>query len=219
MPAPHDSMNSTLITFAVRDEALPFLQRPATGVDHLITNIGRTAAERAMEKYLQSKRPSLLLTCGFCGGLDPDLASGDVRYDTLDLDLDQRLAEAGLRRARFYTSDRIIISAGEKRQLRDTSGCDAVEMESGAIATICRRANIPVATIRVVSDTADEDLPLDFNRVTNPDGKLQFGKLAMMIAASPWKIPALIRLGGNSKNAANRLATVLHELLPGLGVR
>ncbi len=210
-------MKSTLITFAVRDEAAPFLRHGVVVVDHLITHIGKVAAARAMESYLQTKRPELVLTCGFCGGLNPELKSGDVVYATLDGALGEILAAAGLPRVKFYSSDRIIITAEEKRKARESSGCDAVEMESGAISSICRRENIPVATVRVISDTANEDLPIDFNRVTGVDGRLQFSGLALSIAAAPWKIPALIRLGKSSNMAASQLARVLNELLPRLG--
>ena len=71
-------------------------------------------------------------------------------------------------------------------------------MESEAIQDICREQRLPCATVRVISDTANEDLPLDFNQLSKPDLNLDYGKLAWAIVKSPGKIPALLRLQKNS---------------------
>jgi len=67
-------------------------------------------------------------------------------------------------------------------------------MESRAIHAVCRERGILCATVRVISDTANEDLPLDFNRLFKPDMSLDYSKLAWAIAKSPGKIGALLKL-------------------------
>jgi hypothetical protein len=86
-------------------------------------------------------------------------------------------------------------------------------MESAVIHVVCAEKNIPCATVRVISDTAGEDLPLDFNALAKPDKNLDFGKLAWAIAKSPGKISALLALGKQTKLAAERLAAVLEKLI------
>ena len=86
-------------------------------------------------------------------------------------------------------------------------------MESEAIQTLCRARGIPCATVRVISDTANEDLPLDFNQLAKADLSLNYSKLALAIVKSPGKIPALLRLQKHSKLAAERLAGVLVQVI------
>jgi hypothetical protein len=63
--------------------------------------------------------------------------------------------------------------------------------------------------VRVISDAANEDLPLDFNQLSKPDLSLDYGRLLWAIAKSPGKIPGLLRLQKNSSFAAQRLAEML----------
>ena len=163
----------------------------------------------AVEAGLKIRSPRLVLTCGFAGALNPALVAGDVVFSTDDAGLHQRLLAAGAQPARFFCASKIATTATEKQGLRRTSGADAVEMESEGIHALCRERGIPCATVRVISDTANEDLPLDFNQLAKPDLRLDYGKLILAIAKSPGKIPALLRLRRNSRFAAERLAGVL----------
>ena len=93
------------------------------------------------------------------------------------------------------------------------TGADAVEMESEVIHAVCRECGIPCATVRVISDAASENLPLDFNALAKPDLSLDYGKLAWAVARSPGKIGALLKLQKRTRFAAERLADTLSKLL------
>jgi len=68
--------------------------------------------------------------------------------------------------------------------LRAETGADAVEMESGSDSCHLPRARNSLRDgWRVISDTANEDLPLDFNALSKPDLNLDYGKLAWAIAS------------------------------------
>jgi adenosylhomocysteine nucleosidase len=145
--------------------------------------------------------------------LDPKLAIGDVIFETGDDVLRQKLAAANAKPAKIFCASRVATNVAEKKELRRTTGADAVEMESEAIHAVCREHGIPCATVRVISDTAREDLPLDFNRLSKPDLSMDYRKLAWDVAKSPGKIPALLRLQKNCRQAAVRLTDVLMQVI------
>jgi nucleoside phosphorylase len=204
-----------LVCFALQEEASPFQKicagRPEVSV--LVTGIGQENAGTSARKFLASHTPSLVLTCGFAGGLNPEFATGSVLFATGDAGLGDKLIAAGAEPAEFFCAARIITTATEKQELRRGNGADAVEMESEAIHSVCRERGIPCATVRVISDSANEDLPLDFNRLSKPDLSLHYGKLALAVAKSPGKIGALLQLQKQTRFAAERLAKVLRQII------
>ena len=211
-------MGTSLICFAVAEEARFFRAFAAARPDLvvLITGMGAQNSARSLRAALERKRPEQVLTCGFAGGLDPALRSGDVIFDAdADLPLNAALLKAGARRVRFHCAERVLTTVAEKTQARHATGADAVEMESSVIRAACRAAGIPSATVRVISDAADEALPLDFNRLLTADQKIHFGRLALALIRSPGKIPALLRLQRRTRNAAGQLTRVLAEVLGG----
>jgi adenosylhomocysteine nucleosidase len=211
---------STLVCFALKEEAAPFHRVAARhpGVVTLIVGIGRANAEKSVRRFLASCSPELVLTCGFAGGLNPDLKIGDVVFEPAGpaanhQELIANLIAAGAKPAKLFCTDRIATTVAEKNILRAETGADAVEMESAAIHAVCAARGIPCVTVRVISDTADENLPLDFNALAKPDRSIDFGKLAWAIAKSPGKIGALMALQKKTSFAAERLSAVLSKIL------
>lgn len=204
-----------LVCFALKEEAAAFQRiataKPDTSV--LITGIGRRKAEKSVRDSLAGSLPTFMLTCGFAGGLNPDLETGDVIFSTDEPKLGETLTRLGATRVKFFCVSRIATTAAEKGELRRITGADAVEMESEIIQTICRERGIACATVRVVSDAAGEDLPLNFNQLAKPDLSLDYGKLMLAIAKSPGKIAGLMRLQKNCRRAAQNLARVLAQVI------
>lgn len=204
-----------IVCFAVAAEAAPLRRRgvPA-GVTVHLCGMGPAAARRWIGGVLAGPRPAGVLSGGFAGGLDPALRLGDVLAEAGDWpELGPKLAAAGARAARFATEARVAVTAADKAAVRARTGADAVEMESGVIVSACRAAGVPAAIVRAVSDTADDDLPLDFNALLTPAGRLSLPRLALAVAARPGRIPALLRLGRSSRRAAERLADVVGRVL------
>ena len=201
-----------LFCFAVEQEA-KFFSQP--GMENLITGMGRENAERKLHSALKQRDCQLVLSCGFAGGLNPYLTSGTVVFSAdEDAGLTPLLLEAGACPVRFHCSDRVATTVQEKKRLWESTGADAVEMESQIIRAICRAHRIPSATIRVISDAAHENLPLDFNIFMTSEQTLNYGKLILALLRSPKKIPAMLRLQRQTQIAAKNLAGVLSKVIP-----
>ena len=205
-----------LVCFAVKAEARPFLRlaagRPQWQV--ALMGMGPVMAARNLSARLAQDRPELVCTCGFAGGLNPDLAAGTVVFAAdPGLELAAALTQAGAVPGRFCGVDRVLSTAAEKAALRRVTGADAIEMESSVIRSACRQAGLPSATIRVISDVAAEDLPVDFNRFLTPDGQLDYFQLAWVTTRAPRTWPAWWAFQRQTRRAAAVLAGVLASAL------
>lgn len=212
---PKGEIRKVLVCFAVKAEARAF-QRWAgehNNIQVILVGMGKRNAERAIRAALAEDRPELVLTCGFAGGLRPELTMGMVVFAAdPETGLEPALLATGAKSASFHCADRVAATAGEKRVLRESTGADAVEMESQVICAISREQGIPSATVRVILDTANDDLPLDFNQLMTTNQKLSYGKLALALAKSPGKVGALLRMQKEAEAAAGKLAEVLGRI-------
>lgn len=209
---------ATLILIPLKEEAAPVRRKLAAHPDVAvrIIGIGARNAERATRECLAAARPARVFTCGFAGGLNPDLEVGRVLFATQERSLAEVLATAGARESVFVQTPRIVVTAEEKRQLRRRSAADAVEMESSTVHAVCAEFRVPCATVRVISDAAGDDMPLDFNALAKPDQSLSFPRLLLAIARAPRCVPGLLRLQANCKLAAARLAATLEAAVRNL---
>ena len=208
------------VCFALAEEAGAFKKLRGDATPVFFTGIGRANAEKAVRQFLAANSPELLLTCGFAGGLRPEWKIGDVLFEIREdrgnddfAVLRAKLTEAGAKPAKIFCADRIAVTAAEKKKLREQTSADAAEMESGAIHAVCQQNGVPCATVRVISDTADEDLPFDFNNYLKEDKSVDMSKLMMAVAKAPWKMGALMALQKNTKLAAEKLAEVLGKIV------
>jgi len=207
---------AVLVCFAAKEEAAFALPLPIVkgGRESLITGMGRRNTSTRFNNALAHLNPERVLTCGFAGALNPEFKIGDVLFDEdFDAGFGEKLRALGASAAKFYCAARVATTVAEKVELRRITGADAVEMESAVIRAICREHEIPSATVRVISDAANEDLPLDFNALMTSERKISIIKLAGALAKSPAKVPRLLDLQRNTRFAARRLAEVLAGLL------
>ncbi len=205
-----------MFCFAVKEEARPFQKLLGNRADIavVVTGMGQRNAEAEFRKALTEYQPKQVITGGFAGGLDPALKTGTVVFSADDsFTASPALLAAGASPARFCCEEKVAVTATEKTALRKSTGADAVEMESEVIRSICRERQIPSATVRVISDAANENLPLDFNQLMTAEQKMDFVKLALTLVKSPGKIGELMRFQKTVTYAANRLAATLQQTI------
>jgi adenosylhomocysteine nucleosidase len=166
------------------------------------------------------EEPRLIVSCGFCGGLDPRLRAGDLVLATsvrgagngvLQADAPllsaARRAFAGLRSFEGEVLGATAVAATplEKRALAK-GGALAVDMETWPLAVAAAKAAIPWLSVRAVLDPAGETLPV-FAReprdgylgpalrhaVSRPRGALQIAHLARLARRAGTSLEEAIR--------------------------
>ncbi len=77
-------------------------------------------------------------------------------------------------------------------------------------------AQVPAIAVRAVSDSSDEELPIDFSKVTDREGHLVVKHLVRELASKPARIPGLFSFAQRSRKAISNLADFLDDFIPSL---
>lgn len=193
----------------------------------LLTGVGPRIAALHTEDALKANGHSMqsCISSGLAGAAKPQYAIGQVlaaravRSNSPGGDRDTNLIECSgallsfaeecgaTMVKRFHTSERAIGTPEEKEHIGRLA--DAVEMESFGVLTEAAAAGIPGVAIRAISDLAEEGLPLDMNEVFTEKGHVSVPRVLGQVARHPGAMPGLMKLGKQSKAAAEALARFL----------
>jgi len=110
---------------------------------------------------------------------------------------------------RGLTSDRLIWSSSQKRQLGQIYQTAVVDMEGYAVLEVLNSTGVAVAMLRVISDDCYYDLP-DLNFAISPDGVLETFPLAMGMMRQPLAATRLIRGSLKGLRILQQVAELLH---------
>ncbi len=195
-----------------------------THVDVFLTGIKLRGAEPGLSHLLEAS-PDVCISTGLAGGLQESLEIGQIvaaqsvseltgsEVGFCNSELVQVSRQCGATIVeRFVTSDRVIGSVSEKKEAARHG--QVVEMEGFEVLNKASQKWIPTILVRSISDTADDSLPLDFNRTINSRGSISLRKMAVEVVRSPRQIPAVIEFGNRSRQAAARLADFLDRYIP-----
>ncbi len=188
---------------------------------------GRKAAARATEALIDGHDPAWIVSAGFGGGLAPELQAGDFLLADEVVDADGRCfaidvglsdealaANPRLHVGRLLTADSIIARVEDKRALRQQHNALAVDMETHAVAEVCSRREKRFLAVRIISDTADEELPPGIGRMM--EQKSTAGKLGATMAHlinRPSNLGTLWNLRERALSQSDRLAKFLKGLI------
>jgi hypothetical protein len=92
-------------------------------------------------------------------------------------------------------------------------------MESFEILREAQGAGVPAVAIRAISDTLDEDLPLDMSEILTEQGQVSIPRVLGQVALKPQSLPGLVRLGKNSRVAARSVSRFLDAYVAALANR
>jgi len=194
------------------------------GVDVYVVIGGIGTRGIAMLGKLLEEGPDLYVVSGLAGSLKTDYAVGSVvvaktikhenaeKVMTSHDSLLELAVHCGATRVdSFLTADGVVTSASDKLRLAATA--DAVEMESFHLMAEARRYGVPAVAVRSISDGVDQDLPLDFNRTINEDGRFAWVSALSQVLSAPARLLQLVRFGLETSRAARSLAHFLDRYL------
>lgn len=160
---------------------------------------------------------SAVVSFGLAGGLDPDLAPGDlivataVSSDSATFDTHPALrrallvgfAKAGVaaREGVVAGVDAPVMNARDKAALRARTGACIVDMESHVAAAFAAERGLPFAVVRAVSDPANRALPTLAAKAVKPDGGVDIALVLRELAKNPAQLGGLIAAGRDSGKA------------------
>ena len=205
--------------------------------------VGWDSAEAAVKKIIATKPlPMLICSSGFCGGLNPELAVGDIV-------LPDRIAGLGLGEKYAITFDGpvlgersfgVVLNAlrdaltgakirhhggtmvsmrapvtqvKQKRELGVAQKAASVDMESFAIADNAFR-KAPVFALRAVSDAMDDELPPEVGGFLNPNGDVRVGNVAKFVIGDPRNVKTLWNLKTRTDKATAALTAAWKAAWP-----
>jgi adenosylhomocysteine nucleosidase len=193
--------------------------------------VGQNAAARALAEIERDGPVAQILSVGWAGALRKDFKPGEAYrvYGVVDLPTNTRIKvspfpplrqETGARTGQpdiwLATSTEVLTGAKEKTDVAIGYYADLVDMEAIALARLAKARGVAFHCIKGVSDGEDAVLP-DFNPFLGADGRFRRLKFMVFALLHPGYWQALKQMGENSKQAAQRIAELVLELLDPAG--
>jgi adenosylhomocysteine nucleosidase len=194
------------------------------------SGVGRQRAEDATLQVIDRFQPSTLVSIGYAGAVQPDLNVGDlVIADTIieEKKKGKYSPDSGwLNRAKdvpcpkgfkavvggLLTVDNVIHDSLSKQELGKNYSVQAVEMETSAIAKVAEEKDVPLLSLRVISDRLDQEL-LDSSSFLGSDGEISTLKAGWYVLTHPGSIKSALSLSSQTQIATQALTKFLSDLL------
>ena len=194
------------------------------------SGVGAKNAEKATQDVITIHNPAWIVSAGFAGALNEKLERRHILMadhvisesgDSLDvgLKMDPQVVQStkGLHVGKLLTVDRIIRTTKEKLELGARFEATACDMETMAIADVCRSADTRFLSVRIISDGLEDELPVEVEKLMNQ--KSIAGKIGAVTGAlfqRPSVLKDMWKLKEDAIKASDRLAKFLTGVLPQL---
>lgn len=221
------------IVAALKSEARSLTMLPI-GADGLIwlnettllkvAGIGAKHALAASE-LLIAEGATALLSWGSAGALHPKLSPGNLilpksviasHKDVFPTDAawHNRLVTRLTNRFEIYSeplvqSPIVLASPMDKLDFFKKHDAIAVDMESGSVAEMASRANLPFMVIRAIADTSDMSIPASALNAIDEYGRLRPMRLLSSLARKPFDLVLLTRLSRSFRAARTTMEMVV----------
>jgi adenosylhomocysteine nucleosidase len=154
--------------------------------------------------------PSLVISAGFAGALERDLAIGSIQTPRCVIDAsDGSRTDTGTGAGVLVTAQSVA-GPGQKLKLAKAFSGQAVDMEAAAVARGAQARGVRFIAVKAISDESDFAMP-PTERFVSPEGHFQTGQFLTFTAIRPWLWPKMIRLARNASHASRALCGWLEQ--------
>jgi adenosylhomocysteine nucleosidase len=184
------------------------------------TGVGQKSCESKIDSFFRGDRPQYFIAAGFAGAVRDDIETGELilgenfSHPSLLREAQRLLDDRSPRVAKLFTSPRIVDSIEERNAVARARGADVVDMETEIIAQACAARDIPMLSLRVVSDSPSNPFPAPPNVLF--DIQLQrtnSGDLLGFLAKHPPALWRLLRFSQQVSKARSLLAKAIVDLV------
>lgn len=191
------------------------------------SGMGRQRARAAAEHLIFGHRPYWIIQPGFGGALDPGLNLAEVvlptevinaEGDLVAIPIRPEMIPAGISIGRLLTVDHMVRKTEEKAVWREKTGAIVVDMESHAVADLCRQMNLRWVGLRVITDTAGQELPPEIMTITGPTGAFRLGATIGAIWTRPAAVKDLLKLRESAIIASDKIAHFVTHMIEALPI-
>jgi adenosylhomocysteine nucleosidase len=210
-------------TTETRAGDLAFHEGTITGrrVAWVVSGAGIEQAAKACRLLIDGHRPRIVVSAGFAGALGEGLGRGEtvsptrvIRDGHEPIALAHVAGEGSGSQLTIVTVDRVVVTTVEKRSLLAKTGAQLVDMETWGVADVARQAGLESACIRVVSDTAGQDLPPELAGLVQPQSSMRrFGAALRAVTRRPGSAADMWRLWEHAVVDARTLADALERFI------
>lgn len=184
---------------------------------------GFAPARRATQALIEAHTPPYVVSCGFSGALQPELQLGHIvmanaitdmhgQEFPLTISVPEQLPP-GVHAGRLLVVDELVRTTEEKTALGQSHDALAVDMESLAVAQVCRELGVGFMAVRVISDDLATDLPVEIHSVLAATPGRRIGAALGSLWKRPGSYKDLWQLREQARFAAGRLAKFLDGVI------
>jgi adenosylhomocysteine nucleosidase len=200
----------------------------------LTSGMGVRRAAEATRMLIEAANPQLLVSVGIAGAVNADLEIGDVVASTNNCVLDKegrpgpfqplarlskvarQAVEQALQPEGVRLFEGIAITTHGAQFIQPQPGQLAnpvLEMETAGIMSVAAEKSLPVLSLRAISDGPRAPIPFNLEQMMDEHDNLRTAAIIRTILGHPKIFPQLVRMGRNSRLAADNAALALFSAL------
>jgi len=198
----------------------------------LRTGVGPARTAQRLSEITGMHSPQCVLSIGCAGALESHIHAGDVVISEKVIsdtsEGDEYSPSFELRNAakdccerlklpfhsgNTVTTSHVAATPEDKKRLAEKHAALSVDMETAQVAAWAHKLDIPMLSVRTISDSSEDTLPAEIALFSTADGRLRPSKALTLLARRPALFMELLRLKRNFDRSLGVLEKIVLMLV------